>query len=113
MSKLDDLVSQRNNLQRQIDAEGGELTVDDVKVNEDSQNKFLIMGFWEFAIISTLMTVFFPWSLLYCVVVYGLTYTKLIILAMLHDLIKTVIAVLSLLLPIAAIIIYMIFSYKN
>ncbi len=113
MSKLDDLISQRNNLQKQIDAEGGEVIVEDAIVNEDSQNKYLIMDFWEFAIISTLMTVFFPWSLLYCVVVYGLTHTKLIILAMLHDLIKTALAVLSLLLPIAAIIIYIIFSYKN
>jgi len=113
MSKLDDLVSQRNNLQKQIDAEKGEVKVDDVIVTENSQNKYLIMDFWEFAIISTLMTVFFPWSLLYCVVFYGLTHTKLIILAMLHDLIKTVLAVLSIVLPILAIIIYLILSYKS
>jgi hypothetical protein len=59
------------------------------------QNKYLIMDFWEFAIIATLMTAFFPWSLLFCVLVYGIDETKLIVAALFHDFVKTVIAVLA------------------
>ena len=30
---------------------------------EKNENPYLLLGFWEFAIMSTLMVVFFPWSL--------------------------------------------------
>lgn len=62
---------------------------------QEKQNPYLIMGFWEFAIMSTLMVVFFPWSLLFCVIFYGLEDTKLIIKALIHDAIKTFLAILS------------------
>ena len=59
------------------------------------ENPYLLMGFWEFAIMSTLMVVFFPWSLLFCVIFYGLTETKYIVLALIHDAFKTLLAILS------------------
>ena len=62
---------------------------------EKNENPYLLLGFWEFAIMSTLMVVFFPWSLLFCVLFYGLTDTKYIILALIHDAVKTFLAVAS------------------
>jgi len=64
------------------------------KINKDD-NPYLIMDFWEFAIMATLMVVFFPWSLLFCLIFYGLEDTKYIVLALLHDALKTVGAILS------------------
>ena len=62
---------------------------------DDNQNPYLEMDFIEFAILSALMVVFFPWSLLFCVFYYGLAETKLIVLALIHDAWKTFMAVLS------------------
>ena len=75
-----------------------------------SDNPYLIMGFWEFAIMSTLMVVFFHWSLLFCVIFYGLEETKFIVLALVHDAIKTLLAILSIILPILIVIGLLIFS---
>ena len=61
----------------------------------DGENPYLEMDFIEFAILSTLMVVFFPWSLLFCVFYYGLAETKLIVLALIHDAFRTFMAVLS------------------
>jgi len=70
-----------------------------------SENKYLVLGFLEFAILATLMTVFFPWSLLFCLFVFGMEETKLIVAALLHDFIKTVFAlVLGILAVIASIV---------
>jgi hypothetical protein len=72
---------------------------------DETDNRFLLLGFWEFAIISTLVVVFFPWSLLFSVVVYGLGTTKLLIFALLHDAIKTLLAVLSVVISISALVV--------
>ena len=69
------------------------------------ENRFLLLDFWEFAIISTLVVVFFPWSLLFSVVVYGLETTKLLIFALLHDAIKTLLAVLSVVISLGTLIV--------
>ena len=78
----------------------------------DNVNPYLVMGFWEFAITATLMSVFFPWSLLFCVVFYGLQNTKLLLIALLHDLLKTIFAILAVLIPVivSLIILVMIFA---
>ena len=78
----------------------------------NDENPYLIMGFWEFAITATLMTVFFPWSLLFCVVFYGFQNTKLLLIALLHDLLKTVFAILAIVIPliVSIIILVMIFA---
>ena len=60
---------------------------------EKNENPYLLLGFWEFAIMSTLMVVVFPWSLLFCVLFYGLTNTKYIIITLFHDAVKTFLAV--------------------
>ncbi len=75
-----------------------------------SDNPYLIMGFWEFAIMSTLMVVFFPWSLLFCVIFYGLEETKFIVLALVHDAFKTLLAILSIIVPILIVVLSLIFS---
>ena len=68
------------------------------------ENPYLLMGFWEFAIMSTLMVVFFPWSLLFCVIFYGLTETKYIVLALIHDAFKTLLAILSIVISLVILI---------
>ena len=79
---------------------------------KSDSNPYFMMGFWEFAITATLMSVFFPWSLLFCVVFYGLQNTKLLLIALLHDLLKTIFAILAVLIPVivSLIILVMIFA---
>jgi len=113
MSKLEELIEKQKELQLQIDKEKQLVDAKHVESKRiEEENRFLIMGFWDFAIISTLMTVFFPWSLLYCVVVYGLQETKFLVIALFHDVLKTVLAVLSIVVPIVGVILYFIFA-KN
>ena len=83
---------------------------DVVRVNGKSENPYLMLGFFEFAILSTLMVVFFPWSLLFCVIFFGIEATKLIVIALLHDFLKTVFAVISVLVPVIIGILLIIFS---
>lgn len=65
--------------------------------DSSDENPYLLLGFWEFAILSTLMVVFFPWSLLFCLVVYGMDDTKAICGALIHDALKTALAIAALL----------------
>lgn len=60
-----------------------------------SNNPYLLLGFWEFAILSTLMVVFFPWSLLFSLLVYGMETTKLLVQALLFDAARTFGALLT------------------
>ena len=76
---------------------------------EEPENPYLVMDFWHFAIISTLMVVFFPWSLLFCVFVYGLEETKFICLAFLHDAFKTFLAIISVVLSLVVFIAIIVF----
>lgn len=66
----------------------------------------LILGFWEMGIIGILMVAFFPWSLLFCVLFYGLEYTKCLVLALIHDAVKTVLAILAVILLTSAVAIF-------
>lgn len=79
----------------------------------DNDNPFLIMGFWEFTIIATLMTVFFPWSLLFCVLFYGIDYTKLLVIALFHDFMKTILAVVLGVLSLALVIFVIIILFAT
>jgi len=74
-------------------------------VNEPEKEPRLILGFWEMGIIGALMVVFFPWSLLFCVFVYGLEYTKVLVIVLVHDAAKTVLAILAVLVPTVFVII--------
>jgi hypothetical protein len=72
-----------------------------VRDEKKSENPYLILDFWHFAIVSTLMVFFFPWSLLFCAFFYGLEETKYICLALMHDALKTALAIISLVLSLA------------
>ena len=63
--------------------------------NQEVENRFLALGFIEFTIISTLMIAFFPLSLLFCLLVYGLQDTTLLVKALLHDFLKTIGAIIT------------------
>ena len=80
---------------------------------DKNDNPFLIMGFWEFAIITTLMTVFFPWSLLFCLFFYGMEGTKFLVIAIFHDLLKTALAIISILVPLIFFIFLIVLSFAN
>ena len=80
---------------------------------KDTDNPFLLLGFWEFAIISTLMVVFFPWSLLFCLIFYGLEYTKLLVIALFHDFVKTLLSVLSILFLVVIFILGLIYLFAG
>jgi hypothetical protein len=71
------------------------------------------MGFWEFAIITTLMTVFFPWSLLFCLFFYGMEGTKFLVIAIFHDLLKTALAIISILVPLIFFIFLIVLFFAN
>jgi hypothetical protein len=100
-------IAQKKEIQKQIIVDDyiKEVEVNDVKISSEVENKYMILPFWDFAILCTLMVAFFPWSLLFCVVFYGLQETKYIVLALFHDFIKTIIAVLSIVVPIFLLII--------
>jgi hypothetical protein len=57
------------------------------------ENPYLLLGFWEFSVVSIFMVVFFPWSLLFCFFAYGMNDTKAICAALIHDAFKTAVAV--------------------
>ncbi|TAJ93957.1 MAG: hypothetical protein EPO31_07195 [Gammaproteobacteria bacterium] len=80
------------------------LPEEDRGVASDDENPFLLLGFWEFAIIATLAVVFFPWSLLFSVLFYGMETTKFLILALLHDFLKTLGAVIAVVLIVLGIV---------
>ena len=80
--------------------------------NKGADNPYLLLGFWEFAIMSTLMVVFFPWSLLFCVVFYGLTETKYIVLALIHDAVKTFFSILSIAVGLIILIVIIMYILK-
>ena len=76
------------------------------------ENPYLSMGIWEFSMMSTLMVIFFPWSLLFCVVVYGLSGTKLIVQALVYDAVKTILAILSVVVSIVVTVGLIIFIFS-
>ena len=79
----------------------------------DNTEKIYFKDFWTFAIISTLMIIFFPWSLLVSVIFFGLDTTKLVIKAILNDLLRTLFAVISVLLAVAVPIIILIILFNG
>ena len=59
----------------------------------NKENRYLLLDFWEFAVLSTLIIALFPWSLLYYVIFHGLSNTALMVQALFHDTLKTLLAV--------------------
>ena len=58
-------------------------------------NPYLKLNFWEFLALSTVMLLFFPWSILVCLALYGIEGTKLIVLAVIEDFAKTLLMVIA------------------
>jgi len=82
-------------------------------VDEPEKETGLILGFWEMGIIGTLMIVLFPWSFLFCLFVYGMDFTKTLVIVLVHDAIKTVFAILAVIVPIAFLIVVSIIAIAN
>jgi uncharacterized protein involved in cysteine biosynthesis len=74
----------------------------------EKENPYLIMGFWKFAIIATLTVAFFPLSLLFSLLFFGMDGTMFLLVALFHDFVKTLLAILAIVIPIAILIIYLI-----
>ena len=58
-------------------------------------NPYLKLNFWEFLALSTVMLLFFPWSILVCLALYGIEETKLIVLAVIEDFAETLLMVIA------------------
>ena len=79
----------------------------------EKENPYLLLDFWDFVILSTLMVAFFPWSLLFCLFFYGMEDTKFIIAALIHDAVKTALALLSGIICVAIAVGLLIFAFAN
>ena len=60
-----------------------------------SENPYLKLNFFKFFALSTAMILFFPWSLLFCLIVLGFEKTKLIIYALIEDIGITLLGALA------------------
>ncbi len=54
----------------------------------ENENPYLILGFWEFAIIASLTVAFFPLSLLFSLLFFGMDKTIFLVTALFHDFVK-------------------------
>lgn len=113
MLDFDNFIKKQNVIQKNVNKELKFKNKTEEEIDIEDINKYLIMPFWDFAILSTLMVVFFPWSLLFCVFVYGFHDTKLIILALIHDFAKTVFAILAIAIPIGCLIVFAVLYFSQ
>ena len=74
-------------------------------------NPYLKLNFWEFLALSTVMLLFFPWSILICLALYGIDETKLIVLALIEDFAKTLLMVIAVVVTIVITIIVLIIMW--
>ena len=58
------------------------------------ENPYNKLSFFKFLLLSTAMILFFPWSILFCLIFLGVEQTKLIFLALVEDLAKTILGAL-------------------
>jgi len=58
------------------------------------ENPYNKLSFFKFLLLSTAMILFLPWSILFCLIVLGFEQTKLILLALLEDIGKTLLGAL-------------------
>ena len=68
------------------------------------ENPYNKLSFFKFLLLSTAMILFFPWSILFCLIFLGVEQTKLIFLALVEDIGKTILGAL-----IALIVVILIF----
>lgn len=77
----------------------------------DESNPYLELGFLQFAIVSTLMIVLFPWSLLFCLWAYGLDETALIVQALIADAVRTILGLISIIFGLVTLALIVIFVF--
>ena len=58
------------------------------------ENPYNKLSFFKFLLLSTAMILFLPWSILFCLIFLGFEQTKLILLALLEDIGKTLLGAL-------------------
>tara|TARA_B110000003_G_C16392869_1_gene435122 strand:- start:104 stop:511 length:408 start_codon:yes stop_codon:yes gene_type:complete len=69
------------------------------------ENPYNKLSFFKFLVLSTAMILFFPWSILFCLIFLGVEQTKLIFLALVEDIGKTILGALMALIVVILIII--------
>ena len=69
------------------------------------ENPYNKLSFFKFLLLSTAMILFFPWSILFCLIFLGVEQTKLIFLALIEDIGKTILGALIALIVVILIII--------
>jgi hypothetical protein len=74
-------------------------------------NRFSEMSFWRFAIVTFLVTAFFPWYLILNTIHMGLEDTKMLLIAMVKDWIQTMIIIFITILSIIGTGIYFLAKY--
>ena len=68
--------------------------VQNTNTDEEKVNPFNKLGFWQFALVSTLTVALLPWSLLGVFLLFGSQVTKNLVAALMQDFAKTLAAVL-------------------
>ena len=74
-------------------------------------NRYADMGFWQFTLITTLVTVFFPWYLIWNSLARGPDDTRLLMLAMAKDWLITVLTILVIVVVLVVLAVWAVVRY--
>jgi hypothetical protein len=74
-------------------------------------NRYADMGFWQFTLITTLVTVFFPWYLIWNSLARGPDDTRLLMLAMAKDWLITVLTILVIVVVLVVVAVWAVVRY--
>ena len=74
-------------------------------------NRYADMGFWQFTLITTLVTVLFPWYLIWNSLARGPDDTRLLMLAMAKDWLITVLTILVVVVVLVALAVWAVVRY--
>ena len=74
-------------------------------------NRYADMGFWQFTLITTLVTVFFPWYLIWNSLARGHDDTRLLMLAMAKDWLITVLTILVIVVVLVVLAVWAVVRY--
>ena len=80
-------------------------------MDPSATNRYAEMGFWKFTLITTLVTVFFPWYLIWNSLVHGHDDTRQLILAMAKDWLITAAIVLVVVIGLVALAVWAVMRY--
>lgn len=75
------------------------------------RNRYVDMGFWQFTLITTLVTVFFPWYLIWNSLVRGHDDTRLLMVAMAKDWLITALTVLVIVVALVVVAVWAVVRY--